>query len=37
MRCAKELILGYGVEKVSMTEIAEKAELSKAVLYLYSY
>jgi AcrR family transcriptional regulator len=35
MRCAKELILEHGVEKVSMTEIAEKAELSKATLYLY--
>ncbi|MDR2096373.1 MAG: TetR/AcrR family transcriptional regulator [Treponema sp.] len=35
MRCAKELILQHGVEKVSMIEIAEKAELSKATLYLY--
>ncbi|MDR0624489.1 MAG: TetR/AcrR family transcriptional regulator; helix-turn-helix transcriptional regulator [Treponema sp.] len=35
MRCAKELILEYGAEKVSMMDIAKKAELSKATLYLY--
>ncbi|MDR1107309.1 MAG: TetR/AcrR family transcriptional regulator [Treponema sp.] len=35
MRCAKELILEHGVEKVSMVDIAKKAELSKATLYLY--
>ncbi|MDR3343810.1 MAG: TetR/AcrR family transcriptional regulator; helix-turn-helix transcriptional regulator [Treponema sp.] len=35
MRCAKELILEYGVDAVSMGDIAEKAELSKATLYLY--
>ncbi|MDR2021374.1 MAG: TetR/AcrR family transcriptional regulator [Treponema sp.] len=35
MRCAKELILELGVEKVSMMDIARKAELSKATIYLY--
>ncbi|GHV90599.1 hypothetical protein AGMMS50268_11020 [Spirochaetia bacterium] len=35
MQCTKELILEYGVEKVSMENIAQKAELSKATLYLY--
>jgi AcrR family transcriptional regulator len=35
MRCAKDLILEYGAEKVSMMDIAKKAELSKATLYLY--
>jgi AcrR family transcriptional regulator len=35
MRCAKELILERGVEKVGMMDIAKKAELSKATLYLY--
>jgi AcrR family transcriptional regulator len=35
MRCAKELILEFGAEKVSMMDIAKKAELSKATLYLY--
>jgi AcrR family transcriptional regulator len=35
MRCAKELILEYGVEQVSMMDIAKKTELSKATLYLY--
>ncbi|MDR1420394.1 MAG: TetR/AcrR family transcriptional regulator; helix-turn-helix transcriptional regulator [Treponema sp.] len=35
MRCAKELILEHGVDKVSMVDIAKKAELSKATLYLY--
>ncbi|MDR2258809.1 MAG: TetR/AcrR family transcriptional regulator [Treponema sp.] len=35
MRCAKALILEYGAEKVSMMDIAKKAELSKATLYLY--
>jgi len=33
--CARELILLQGVERVSMEEIAHKAELSKATLYLY--
>ncbi|MCL2881098.1 MAG: TetR/AcrR family transcriptional regulator [Treponema sp.] len=33
--CARELILERGVERVSMEEIAQKAELSKATLYLY--
>ncbi|MDR1318508.1 MAG: TetR/AcrR family transcriptional regulator [Treponema sp.] len=32
---AKELILEYGAEEVSMRDIARKAELSKATLYLY--
>ncbi|MDR2632510.1 MAG: TetR/AcrR family transcriptional regulator [Treponema sp.] len=35
MDCAKELILKQGVEAVSMGDIAKKAELSKATLYLY--
>jgi AcrR family transcriptional regulator len=33
--CARELILLHGVEKVTMEDIAQKAELSKATLYLY--
>ncbi|MDR3019389.1 MAG: TetR/AcrR family transcriptional regulator [Treponema sp.] len=32
---ARELILSKGVERVSMEEIAKKAELSKATVYLY--
>ncbi|MDR1949585.1 MAG: TetR/AcrR family transcriptional regulator [Spirochaetaceae bacterium] len=35
VECAKALILEYGVGKVSMTDIAQRAELSKATLYLY--
>jgi AcrR family transcriptional regulator len=35
MSCAKELILFKGVAGVSMGEIAKKAEISKATLYLY--
>jgi AcrR family transcriptional regulator len=35
MNCAKELIVLHGVEGVSMGDIALKAELSKATLYLY--
>jgi AcrR family transcriptional regulator len=35
MRCAKELILEKGAENVSMMDIAKRAELSKATLYLY--
>jgi AcrR family transcriptional regulator len=35
MRCAEELILELGVEKVSMMDIARRAELSKATIYLY--
>jgi AcrR family transcriptional regulator len=35
MRCARELVLELGVEKVSMMDIAQKAELSKATIYLY--
>jgi AcrR family transcriptional regulator len=33
--CTKELILKYGAEAVSMGDIAKRAELSKATLYLY--
>ena len=33
--CARELILTQGVQRVSMEEIARKAELSKATVYLY--
>jgi len=33
--CAKELILAEGVQRVSMEDIARKAELSKATVYLY--
>jgi AcrR family transcriptional regulator len=35
MHCARDLILELGVEKVSMMDIAQRAELSKATLYLY--
>ena len=35
LNCARELILTQGIEKVSMEDIALKAELSKATLYLY--
>ncbi|MDR1239473.1 MAG: TetR/AcrR family transcriptional regulator [Treponema sp.] len=35
MNCAKDLILDRGVESLSMMDIAQKAELSKATLYLY--
>ena len=35
LNCAKELILLQGVERVSMEDIAARAELSKATLYLY--
>ena len=35
LNCAKELILLQGVDQVSMEDIARKAELSKATLYLY--
>jgi len=35
LNCAKELILSQGVERVSMEDIAQKAELSKATVYLY--
>ncbi|MDR2742367.1 MAG: TetR/AcrR family transcriptional regulator; helix-turn-helix transcriptional regulator [Treponema sp.] len=35
IRCAKALILEQGAEVVSMGEIAKRAELSKATLYLY--
>jgi len=35
LNCARELVLSQGVEHVSMENIAEKAELSKATVYLY--
>jgi AcrR family transcriptional regulator len=35
MNCAKDLIFDNGVEGVSMGEVAKKAELSKATIYLY--
>ncbi|MDR0455964.1 MAG: TetR/AcrR family transcriptional regulator [Treponema sp.] len=35
LKCARELILAQGVERVSMEDIARKAELSKATVYLY--
>ena len=35
LSCAKELVLTQGVEHVSMEDIAQKAELSKATVYLY--
>jgi len=35
LSCARELILSNGVQKVSIEEIASKAELSKATVYLY--
>jgi len=35
LSCAKELIVLQGVERVSMEDIAHRAELSKATLYLY--
>ncbi|MDR2807542.1 MAG: TetR/AcrR family transcriptional regulator [Spirochaetaceae bacterium] len=34
-KCAKNLILENGATAVSMADVAEKAELSKATLYLY--
>ena len=35
LNCARELILANGVQQVSMEDIARKAELSKATVYLY--
>ena len=35
LKKAKELILERGVDFLSMQEIADSAELSKAALYLY--
>jgi len=35
LNCARELILSQGVQRVSMEDIARKAELSKATVYLY--
>jgi len=35
LNCAKEIILAHGVEQLSMENIAAKAEISKATVYLY--
>ena len=35
LNCARELVLSQGVEHVNMEDIASKAELSKATVYLY--
>ena len=35
LNCARELIVSKGVDQVSMEDIARKAELSKATVYLY--
>jgi len=35
LNCAREMILEQGVQRVSMEDIARKAELSKATIYLY--
>ncbi len=35
LECAKELILQNGVERLSMEDVAQRAELSKATIYLY--
>ena len=35
LNCARELILLQGVEHIGMEDIARKAELSKATIYLY--
>jgi len=35
LNCAKDLVLTHGVENVNMEDIATKAELSKATVYLY--
>jgi len=35
LNCARELIILHGVQRVSMEDIARKAELSKATVYLY--
>jgi len=35
LSCAKEMILSQGVARLSMEDIARKAELSKATVYLY--
>ena len=35
LACAKELIMLRGVERISMEDIAHRAELSKATLYLH--
>jgi AcrR family transcriptional regulator len=35
LNCARELILLQGVQNVSMEDIAKRAELSKATVYLY--
>ena len=35
LKCARELILLQGIQQVSMEDIAQKAEISKATVYLY--
>ena len=35
LECARKLILSQGVQRISMEDIARKAELSKATVYLY--
>ena len=35
LRCAKELLMEHGIERVSMIDIAKRAEISKGTLYLY--
>jgi len=35
LNCARELVLAQGVEHINMEDIAAKAELSKATVYLY--
>jgi AcrR family transcriptional regulator len=35
LRIAKELILEHGIDGLNMQEVADRAELSKATLYLY--
>lgn len=35
LRVAKELILEHGIDGLNMQEVADRAELSKATLYLY--
>jgi AcrR family transcriptional regulator len=35
LHCAKDLIMERGMEEISMGDIAKRAELSKATLYLY--
>ena len=35
LNCARELIISQGVQRVNMEDIAHRAELSKATVYLY--